>query len=32
LTYDMETAKELHKLDRVHTYGCFYIADLKGEG
>jgi S-adenosylmethionine-diacylglycerol 3-amino-3-carboxypropyl transferase len=31
LTYDMEKAKELHKLDRVHTYGCFYIADLKGE-
>jgi S-adenosylmethionine-diacylglycerol 3-amino-3-carboxypropyl transferase len=30
LTYDMETAKKLHKLDRVHTYGCFYIADLKG--
>ena len=30
LTLDMETAKELHKLDRVHTYGCFYIADLTG--
>ena len=29
LTFDMETARELHKLDRVHTYGCFYIADLK---
>ena len=28
LTFDMETAKKLHKLDRVHTYGCFYIADL----
>ena len=28
LTFDMETARELHKLDRVHTYGCFYIADL----
>jgi S-adenosylmethionine-diacylglycerol 3-amino-3-carboxypropyl transferase len=28
LTFDMETAKTLHKLDRVHTYGCFYIADL----
>jgi len=28
LTFDKETAKELHKLDRVHTYGCFYIADL----
>jgi len=30
LTFDMEQAKELHKLDRVHTYGCFYIADLNG--
>ena len=29
LTFNMEKAKELHKLDRVHTYGCFYIADLK---
>jgi S-adenosylmethionine-diacylglycerol 3-amino-3-carboxypropyl transferase len=29
LTYNMEKAAELHKLDRVHTYGCFYIADLK---
>jgi S-adenosylmethionine-diacylglycerol 3-amino-3-carboxypropyl transferase len=29
LTFDKEKAKELHKLDRVHTYGCFYIADLK---
>ena len=29
LTFDMEKAKELHKLDRVHTYGCFYIADLE---
>jgi S-adenosylmethionine-diacylglycerol 3-amino-3-carboxypropyl transferase len=29
LTFDMEKAKELHKLDRVHTYGSFYIADLK---
>jgi S-adenosylmethionine-diacylglycerol 3-amino-3-carboxypropyl transferase len=28
LTFDMEKAKELHKQDRVHTYGCFYIADL----
>ena len=29
LTYDTEKAAELHKLDRVHTYGSFYIADLK---
>jgi S-adenosylmethionine-diacylglycerol 3-amino-3-carboxypropyl transferase len=29
LTYDTETAEKLHKLDRVHTYGSFYIADLK---
>ncbi|MDR0327258.1 MAG: BtaA family protein, partial [Planctomycetaceae bacterium] len=29
LTFDMDKAKELHKLDRVHTYGCFYIADLR---
>jgi len=28
LTFDEETARKLHKLDRVHTYGCFYIADL----
>ena len=24
-----ERAAELHRLDRVHTYGSFYIADLK---
>lgn len=30
LTYDTKRATELHKLDRVHTYGSFYIADLKG--
>ncbi|MCL2005276.1 MAG: BtaA family protein [Planctomycetaceae bacterium] len=30
LTYDTERAAQLHKLDRVHTYGSFYIADLKG--
>jgi len=30
LTYDTEKAAELHKLDRVHTYGSFYVADLKG--
>jgi len=29
LKFDMETAQKLHKLDRVHTYGCFYIADLQ---
>lgn len=29
LTYQEEQAARLHKLDRVHTYGSFYIADLK---
>ena len=28
LTYHTEKAAELHKLDRVHTYGSFYVADL----
>ena len=28
LTYHKEMADELHKQDRVHTYGSFYIADL----
>ena len=28
LTYNTELAAELHQLDRVHTYGSFYIADL----
>lgn len=28
LQYDAETAARLHALDRVHTYGSFYIADL----
>lgn len=28
LTYDVELANRLHQLDRVHTYGSFYIADL----
>ena len=28
LTYNRELAAELHELDRVHTYGSFYIADL----
>jgi S-adenosylmethionine-diacylglycerol 3-amino-3-carboxypropyl transferase len=29
LTYHRELADQLHQLDRVHTYGSFYIADLK---
>ncbi len=29
LEFDEETASRLHKLDRVHTYGCFCIANLK---
>lgn len=28
LTYDQEQAQQLHELDRVHTYGSFYIADF----
>jgi len=28
LTYNTELAEELHKQDRVHTYGSFYIANL----
>lgn len=28
LTYNTELARELHELDRVHTYASFYIADL----
>lgn len=28
LTYHEELARELHRQDRVHTYGSFYIADL----
>lgn len=28
LTYHEAQAKALHELDRVHTYGSFYIADL----
>ncbi|GMW03628.1 MAG: hypothetical protein AMXMBFR84_47620 [Candidatus Hydrogenedentota bacterium] len=28
LTYNRELASELHAIDRVHTYGSFYIADL----
>lgn len=29
LTYDTDLATRLHQLDRVHTYGSFYIADLQ---
>ncbi|MGL4595676.1 MAG: DUF3419 family protein, partial [Thermoguttaceae bacterium] len=29
LTYQTEKAEELHKLDRVHTYASFYIADVE---
>lgn len=29
LTYHKELAARLHPLDRVHTYGSFYIADLR---
>lgn len=29
LTYNKELAAELHEKDRVHTYGSFYIADLR---
>lgn len=33
LTYNRELAERLHAIDRVHTYGSFYIADLdKGRG
>lgn len=28
LTYHTDLAEELHRQDRVHTYGSFYIADL----
>lgn len=28
LTYHTQQSAELHELDRVHTYGSFYIADL----
>ena len=28
LKYDQPLAEELHQLDRVHTYGSFYIAEL----
>ncbi len=29
LQYKPELSSKLHELDRVHTYGSFYIADLK---
>jgi S-adenosylmethionine-diacylglycerol 3-amino-3-carboxypropyl transferase len=29
LEYHRDLAARLHELDRVHTYGCFAIADLK---
>ena len=28
LEFDAELAADLHRRDRVHTYGSFYIADL----
>ena len=28
LNYNQELASELHEIDRVHTYGSFYIAEL----
>lgn len=28
LSYNQELARELHEMDRVHTYGSFYIAEL----
>lgn len=30
LRYNPEISNELHKIDRVHTYGSFSIADLPG--
>lgn len=29
LTYEKDKAQQLHKLDRVHTYGSFYIAQVQ---
>ncbi|HTN73602.1 MAG TPA: BtaA family protein [Pirellulaceae bacterium] len=29
LSYNTQLAEELHQKDRVHTYGSFFIADLK---
>lgn len=31
LTYQKDLANQLHQLDRVHTYGSFYIANLANE-
>jgi S-adenosylmethionine-diacylglycerol 3-amino-3-carboxypropyl transferase len=31
LTYDHDLAARLHPLDRVHTYGCLYVAQLTGK-
>ena len=28
LNYNRDLAEKLHQVDRVHTYGSFYIADL----
>jgi hypothetical protein len=28
MTFKHDLANQLHQLDRVHTYGSFYIADL----
>lgn len=30
LSYQTELASQLHQIDRVHTYGSFYIADWRG--
>ena len=30
LSFNSDLANRLHQLDRVHTYGSFYIADLIG--
>jgi S-adenosylmethionine-diacylglycerol 3-amino-3-carboxypropyl transferase len=30
LTFHTELTQRLHQLDRVHTYGSFYVADLVG--
>jgi len=30
LRYNPELCAELHKRDRVHTYGSFYLAELPG--
>lgn len=30
LSYDYDLAERLHRVDRVHTYGSFYIADMLG--